>query len=449
MLKIGLTGGIGTGKSTVSRMLIASGFKVLDADLVARQVLIQYPEILDKVRIEFGEGFFDWRGEFRRKEFGNHIFRFPKLRVKYENIIIPYIKKEINLAFERYEQNGVSLVILDAPTLIENNLHEDMDYVILVWADNTTQVQRVKTRDKLSNNDAISRINAQMPIEEKKKYANILIDNNGELVKTEMYSIGSGGIRSSFNQSYKTEGMVKEFTLVSDNKDVISISLVEEDKLYKYSDVGGNSKDSGIMIGGNKYIFEENTYISLWNKEDINIQSNIFYPKDYFSISDDKGKAYNVNSSNYSGQGNEFVIGGEVKSNLNININRVEVDYNLVNMPKIKVKIPEKGETIEVNKEIYLEDIDEKILLKSIKGTEESVELYFDVHKFKKEDSQIFLLNANFRNHGCSGSADGSPIIMNFDYEDLKLSERITGRLDFQIGGVDLYKDGDWNFKIR
>ena len=290
---------------------------------------------------------------------------------------------------------------------------------------------------------------------EEEKYINSLKDKfsirlpNGELVKTEMYSIGSGGIRSSFNQSYKTEGMVKEFTLVSDNKDVISISLVEGDKLYKYSDVGGNSKDSGIMIGGNKYIFEENTYISLWNKEDINIQSNIFYPKDYFSISDDKGKAYNVNSSNYSGQGNEFVIGGEVKSNLNININRVEVDYNLVNMPKIKVKIPEKGETIEVNKEIYLEDIDEKILLKSIKGTEESVELYFDVNKFKKEDSQIFLLNANFRNHGCSGSADGSPIIMNFDYEDLKLSERITGRLDFQIGGVDLYKDGDWNFKIR
>lgn len=100
---------------------------------------------------------------------------------------------------------------------------------------------------------------------EEEKYINSLKDKfsirlpNGELVKTEMYSIGSGGIRSSFNQSYKTEGMVKEFTLVSDNKDVISISLVEEDKLYKYSDVGGNSKDSGIMIGGNKYIFEENT----------------------------------------------------------------------------------------------------------------------------------------------------------------------------------------------
>lgn len=184
MLKIGLTGGIGTGKSTVSRMLMASGFKVIDADLVARQVLKQYPEILEKVKIEFGEGFFDWRGEFRRKEFGNHIFRFPKLRIKYEEIIIPYIKKEINLAFERYEKNGVDLVLLDAPTLIENNLHEDMDYVILVWADNNTQVQRIKSRDKLLKSDAISRINSQMLIDEKKKYANILIDNNGDLAKT-------------------------------------------------------------------------------------------------------------------------------------------------------------------------------------------------------------------------------------------------------------------------
>ena len=88
MIKIGLTGGIGTGKSTVSKMLMAAGIKVLDADLVARSVLEIYPEILQKIRIEFGDAFFDWRGEFRRKEFGNHIFRFPQERIKYEGIII-------------------------------------------------------------------------------------------------------------------------------------------------------------------------------------------------------------------------------------------------------------------------------------------------------------------------------------------------------------------------
>ncbi len=168
MLKFGLTGGIGTGKSQVSNMLIAAGFKVIDSDLLARSVLEKYPEILEKVRIEFGEGYFDWRGEFRRKEFGNHIFRFPKLRIKYEEIIIPYIKAEINMAFERYEKSGEKIVILDAPTLIENHLEKDLDYIILVWSDVNTQIQRIKARDKISNNDAINRINSQMSIEEKR-----------------------------------------------------------------------------------------------------------------------------------------------------------------------------------------------------------------------------------------------------------------------------------------
>ncbi|MGM9977294.1 MAG: dephospho-CoA kinase [Clostridium sp.] len=185
MIKIGLTGGIGTGKSTVSKMIMASGIKVLDADLVARNVLEVYPEILQKIRIEFGDAYFDWRGEFRRKEFGNHIFRFPQERIKYEEIIIPYIKKEIYEALKRYEENGEKIIVLDAPTLIENGLHKDMDYVILVYADINTQIQRVKARDRLSNGDVNTRINSQMQLEEKKKFANIIIDNNGDLVSTQ------------------------------------------------------------------------------------------------------------------------------------------------------------------------------------------------------------------------------------------------------------------------
>ena len=182
MIKVGLTGGIGTGKSTVSSMIKDAGFKVIDADLIARDVLVKYPEILEKVRSQFGEGFFDWRGDFRRKEFGNHIFRFPKQRVKYENIILPYIKADIMNAIKELENKGEKIVILDAPTLIESKMNEDMDIVVLVVADSKTQVQRVKERDKLSNYDALNRINAQMPLEEKKNYANIIIDNNKDLL---------------------------------------------------------------------------------------------------------------------------------------------------------------------------------------------------------------------------------------------------------------------------
>ena len=184
MIKIGLTGGIGSGKSTVSKMLIDKGFKVIDADNIAKEVLVKYPEIIDKIKIEFGTGFFDWRGEFRRREFGNHIFRFPKQRKKYEEIIMPYIKNEIFNEIENYEKAGESIVILDAPTLIENDLHKFMDYIIVVWVDNNTQIVRLKNRDRLSREEAINRMNAQLYLDKKRYYANIIIDNNGYLIKT-------------------------------------------------------------------------------------------------------------------------------------------------------------------------------------------------------------------------------------------------------------------------
>ena len=184
MIKIGLTGGIGSGKSTVSFMLKEAGFNIIDADIVAREVLVKYPEILERVKVEFGSGFFDWRGDFRRKEFGNHIFRFPKQRKKYEDIILPYIKREIYDNIDKLEKKNVDFVILDAPTLIENDLHKDMDYVILVWVDKNTQIQRVKSRDTLSKDEAINRINAQMPLDMKKDFSNIVIENNDTLAKT-------------------------------------------------------------------------------------------------------------------------------------------------------------------------------------------------------------------------------------------------------------------------
>ena len=185
MIKIGLTGGIGTGKSTVSNILKKEGFKIIDADIIAKEVLEKNPRILDMIRTQFGAGFFDWRGEFRRKEFGNHIFRFPKQRIKYESIIMPYIKETIEEEMKVFEQKNEKIVILDAPTLIENNMHGEMDYIILVYADNSVQIQRVMERDKLSKVEAVSRINSQMSMEEKRGFANIIIDNNADLIETQ------------------------------------------------------------------------------------------------------------------------------------------------------------------------------------------------------------------------------------------------------------------------
>ncbi|EOU1650290.1 dephospho-CoA kinase [Clostridium perfringens] len=184
MIKLGLTGGICSGKSTISSMIKEAGIPVIDADIIAREVLEKYPDILLRVRATFGGYFFDWRGDFRRREFGNHIFRFPKERIKYEEIIMPYIKEEIEIKLKEYEKINTKLVVVDGATLIENDMHKDMDMVVLVWVDKSSQIERMGFRDKLSKGEAINRINSQLSLERKKDYANIIIDNSGNLIKT-------------------------------------------------------------------------------------------------------------------------------------------------------------------------------------------------------------------------------------------------------------------------
>lgn len=184
MLKIGLTGGIGSGKSTVSLMLKKKGFPIVDADIVAREVLETYPQILEQVKKHFGYNFFNENGKLKRKEFGNFIFSKEDRKKDYENIIMPFIKNEIFNRISELEKEKEEVCILDAPTLIENGLHLKMDINILVWVDLKTQIERVKKRDVLSEDQVFNRINSQMSLEDKKKVVDYIIDNSGTIERT-------------------------------------------------------------------------------------------------------------------------------------------------------------------------------------------------------------------------------------------------------------------------
>lgn len=184
ILKVGLTGGIGSGKSTISNMLKEKNIPIVDADKISREVLNLYPVILEHIGKKFGRDFIDGNGNLKRKEFGNYIFENKDKRIQYENIIIPYIIKEIFRNIENLERKNIKMCVVDAPTLIEQGLYKDMDINILVWVDKETQISRVMKRDKLSRDEVINRINSQMSIEEKKKYVNYVIDNSRNIQNT-------------------------------------------------------------------------------------------------------------------------------------------------------------------------------------------------------------------------------------------------------------------------
>lgn len=184
MLKVGLTGGIGSGKSTVSAMIKDLGVPIIDADIVSREVLLIYPGINELIKNNFGEHFFDEKGNLIRRKLGDFIFKYPEERRKLEGLIIPAIKKEIFLRLQEYDKKGTKICIVDAPTLIEQGLNEVMDYNILVWVDRNTQKERLKKRDKLEEEQVVNRINAQMPLDDKKEYVNFIIDNTSDLTYT-------------------------------------------------------------------------------------------------------------------------------------------------------------------------------------------------------------------------------------------------------------------------
>ncbi|CAB1251367.1 dephospho-CoA kinase [Clostridium sp. MT-14] len=184
MIKIGLTGGIGSGKSTVSSMLLERGIKIIDADDIARNVIEKYPAIMDDIKLIFGERYIDSSKKLKRKEFGNYIFSHECERVKYENIIIPFIKREILNNMNKLEKDNEKICIVDGATLIENQFHKNLDLVLLVWVNKRVQIQRVEKRDKLTEPQVIQRINSQMSLEEKKKYADFILDNSGTLENT-------------------------------------------------------------------------------------------------------------------------------------------------------------------------------------------------------------------------------------------------------------------------
>lgn len=183
---LGLTGGIACGKSTVARMLVSRGARLVDADQIAREVVLPGSPALDEIASRFGPGVIQADGTLHRKKLGEIIFRDPEARKALESITHPRIRAIMRERMERYHREHPSgLVVVDVPLLYESGLDKMFEEVMVVYIPQELQIERLMQRDGLSREQAESRIRSQMPIEEKKRRADYVIDNSGDLAETE------------------------------------------------------------------------------------------------------------------------------------------------------------------------------------------------------------------------------------------------------------------------
>ncbi|HLC43147.1 MAG TPA: dephospho-CoA kinase [Methylomirabilota bacterium] len=179
-LLVGLTGGIASGKSAVSRMLNQLGCLIIDADLIAREVVEPGEPAYQKIVEAFGQGILDDEGYVNRKKLGALIFRDAEKRRLLNEITHPeIIRREQEILAELMTEGHEGIVVLDAALLIEAGGAGRVDRLVVVTADEATQQKRLSDRDDLPAEEALRRIRSQMPLSEKAKLAHYVINNSG------------------------------------------------------------------------------------------------------------------------------------------------------------------------------------------------------------------------------------------------------------------------------
>ncbi|MET1013763.1 MAG: dephospho-CoA kinase [Paenisporosarcina sp.] len=178
---IGLTGSIASGKSTVSKMLQEKGFFIIDADIVARQVVELGSETLQEIAIHFGNEVLLADGTLNREVLGAMIFHQPVKRKQLNDIMHPAIRREMLKQRDDLTKKGIITFFMDIPLLFESRLQHLVEKILVVSVTEDVQLERLMNRNNLSKEEAEARIKSQLPLSEKEKGADAVIYNNGSI----------------------------------------------------------------------------------------------------------------------------------------------------------------------------------------------------------------------------------------------------------------------------
>lgn len=185
MLRVGLTGGLASGKTFVARALADLGCLVIEADKLGHLVMAPGAEAYDSIVAEFGPGILSPDDSINRKALGAIVFAKPELLAKLNGFVHPPVRERSKSLMEAFAaQNPDGICVYEAAILVETGSFRDYDKLIVAACDEAQQVERAISRDHLSRNEVLDRLHRQMPLKEKVKYADYVIDTSGPKEQT-------------------------------------------------------------------------------------------------------------------------------------------------------------------------------------------------------------------------------------------------------------------------
>jgi dephospho-CoA kinase len=185
MLIVGLTGGVASGKTAVSKVLKEQGAYIIDADRIARELVQPRKPAWKEIIRAFGQEILQEDGSIHRKKLAGKVFADAKQRKLLNRMLHPRIRKEMDRRVKEIGQRDPeAIVVIDAPLLVELGNHRQTDKLIVVTSTRTQQLERLKDRDGANPEEALRIVSSQMPLEEKLKFADFVIRNEGSLEET-------------------------------------------------------------------------------------------------------------------------------------------------------------------------------------------------------------------------------------------------------------------------